>query len=102
MILSRTFTSECGINPDEVGHSDGGSAADHGPDKEVLVTDRLLNPSGCHAGEHHAESHETGADTVMSRAVTSFREIDEIEHVGCEAETVAELFDKHTDVYYWQ
>ena len=38
----------------------------------------------------------------MGCLVLSFREIDQVEHVGREAETVAELFDEHADVHCQQ
>ena len=53
----------------------------------------LLQPATEHAGQHHAERHETGADRVMSCLMLSARDVDHVKHVGRETEAVAELLD---------
>ncbi len=65
----------------------------------MAVADCFLQPSGGHAGEHHAKSHKAGADGVVGGLVLAFREINQVKHIGCKAEAVAELLNKHADVY---
>lgn len=93
------FFAEIRVDFEQVGHSDCGGTTDHGPDEKILIPDGFLYPSCCHSGKHHPKSHKTGADTIMGCAVFPFREINEIKHVGCEAEPIAELLDEHADVY---
>lgn len=94
------FLSEFGVDFYEISDTYCGDAAYHCPDKEILIAYCFLDPAGCHSRQHHAESHEAGADTVVGRAVSSFGKIYKIEHIGGETESIAELFDKHADVHY--
>ena len=65
----------------------------------MAVADGLLKPAGGHARKHHAESHESGAYGIMRGLVLAVAEIDKVEHIGRETESVAELLDEHTQVY---
>ena len=80
------------------GDEEGGEGAGHDPEEEVAVADGFLDVAGDHAGEHHAEGHEGGADGVVGGLVGTVGEVDEEEHVGGEAEAVAELFDEDAGI----
>ena len=84
------------------GHDKRDRCAYHDPYKKQAVAEEFLNPSGHHAGNHHAQRHESRTDGIMGGLVLSFREMDEIKHIGCKAESVSELFDKDTAVYQEQ
>ena len=92
------FAAEGGGDLDEGGNGNRDDAASHHPPEKVDITHRFLEPSGGHAGEHHAESHEAGAYRIVGRAERAFTEVDEIEHIGREAESVTELLDEDTGI----
>ena len=66
--------------------------------KKWRLADELLQPSGHHARQHHSQGHEARADGVVGRAVLALREVDEVEHVGREAKSVAKLLDEDAGV----
>lgn len=92
------FAAEGGGDLDEGGNGNRDDAASHHPPEEVDITHRFLEPSGSHAGKHHAESHEAGAYRIVGRAERAFTKVDEIEHIGREAESVTKLLDKYTGI----
>lgn len=53
------------VGSDACGDGDCRYAAYHDPPEESLIAELLLNPSGRHPGNHHAESHEAGADGIV-------------------------------------
>ena len=64
----------------------------------MLISQKLLHPSGYHAGKHHAQCHKCCTDGVMCRTVTSPGKINEIQHVCREPKSIAKLFDKNADI----
>ena len=56
------------------------------------------HPTGNHTRNHHAQGLHGGADAEDGGTALALREIDEVEHVGGEAEAVAELFDEDAEV----
>ena len=73
------------------GNGLGGKEA--GEEEEVPVADEFLYPAGHHAGEHHAECHEAGAEGVVGSLLLACAE--EHHEVGEDGETkaVAQLLD---------
>ena len=67
MLLFFVFNllAKVGINLNEEANKNCGGTANHGPHEEVAIADGLLEPSGAHAGEHHAEGHEACTDGVV-------------------------------------
>ena len=61
-----------------------------------MVADQFLDIARDHAGEHHAEGHESGANGVVGGLLRAFTEEHHEVGEGGEAETVAELFDSDT------
>ena len=96
------FQTEFGVDFHECTYSDCCHAAYYGPDEEVTVADSLLQPAGSHSGQHHAKCHEAGANCVVRRLVFAFGEVNEIEHVGSEPESIAKLLDEYADMDYQQ
>ena len=58
------------------------------------------HPTGDHAWKHHAERLHGCEDAENGGTALALREIDEVEHIGCETETVAKLLNENTEVYY--
>ena len=46
--------------------------------KEVCVSEMFLYPSGRHTGNHHAQCHKSGSDSIVRRFVFTFRYINQI------------------------
>lgn len=86
MNLQQSRDSECG------------DATYHNPNKKVVVSQVLLQPSGSHSRNHHAKCHKSGTDGIVCRLVLAVGKVNEVEHVGCESETVSELFDEDANV----
>ena len=86
MNLQQSRDSECG------------DATYHNPNKKVVVSQVLLQPSGSHSRNHHAKRHKSGTDGIVCRLVLAVGKVNEVEHVGCESETVSELFDEDANV----
>jgi N-acetyl-anhydromuramyl-L-alanine amidase AmpD len=53
------------VNPEQGGHHQRRQRGEADPDEKVRITDVILDPTGGHAGQHHAQRHETRADGVM-------------------------------------
>lgn len=87
-----------GADFDKGTHGDGGDTANHHPVEEMFVPDELLQPTGRHARQHHAQGHEGRTDGIVGGLMLSVGEIDEVEHVGGESEPVSELFDEDAEV----
>lgn len=64
----------------------------------MVVSQVLLQPSGSHSRNHHAKCHKSGTDGIVCRLVFAVGKVNEVEHVGCESETVSELFDEDANV----
>ena len=77
------------------GHKDSHKAADHYEDEEACIAHSLLQISCNHPREHHAQGHEGRTQRIMCRLELALREEDEVEHIGCEAEAIAELVESH-------
>ena len=92
------FLAKLRVDLDEEADDKRCRAAEDRPEEEVAVADELLQPSGHHARQHHSQGHEARADGVVGRAVLALREIDEVEHVGREAKSVAKLLDEDAGV----
>ena len=65
----------------------------------MLITDHLLDPTGNHAGHHHAQRHEARTDGVMRSLIFPFREENQVHGVSRETEAIAELLDRHAGVH---
>ena len=50
------------VNLQQGGRTESSQCANHDPDEESLVAHHFLQPACGHARNHHAESHEGGAD----------------------------------------
>ena len=72
----------------------GGTAQYHHPE-EAGIAEPFLEIPGHHAWQHHAQGHESRAEGIVRCLEFTLGEIYQIEHVGSEAEAVAELFHKH-------
>ncbi len=70
----------------------GKAAGNHQPE-EAGVAQRLLQIAGKHARYHHAERHEGGADGIVRGLELAFGEVHHVEHIGGEAEAIAELVE---------
>ena len=92
------FLAVGGVYLDEGRDGEGDEAAEHDPPEEMEVAQVVCHPAGNHAWNHHAQGLHGGADAEDGGAALTLREIDEVEHVGGEAEAVAELFDEDTEV----
>ena len=92
------FLAVGGVYLDEGRDGEGDEAAEHDPPEEMEVAQVVCHPAGNHAWNHHAQGLHGGADAEDGGAALTLREIDEVEHIGCEAEAVAELFDEDTEV----
>ena len=68
-------------------------ATDDNHPEEIDVTNCFLDITCKHAGNHHAQCHEGGADGIVRGFEFTFGEVHHIEHVGCETEAVAELLN---------
>src|SRR5438128_2197906 len=97
-LLRGSLFAEFGVEGDEGGDEEAGDGGEHDPDEEMLVTDNILKPAAEHAGKHHAEGHETGANGVVGGLVLAAGDVDHIEHVGGEPEAVTELLDGDAEV----
>lgn len=76
-----SFHAEVGSYVDALHGDEGGHTAQHYPPEEVDVAgravaaedvhgvERVVNPSGRHPGNHHSQSHEGGAESVVRRLV---------------------------------
>lgn len=92
------FLSKFGMNLQQSRDSECGDATYHNPNKKVVVSQVLLQPSGSHSRNHHAKRHKSGTDGIVCRLVLAVGKVNEVEHVGCESETVSELFDEDANV----
>ena len=90
---SAFFTKQ-GVDAEQGRSAERREAAGRHPEEEGAVAHPLLEHAGHHAREHHPEGHEGGADGVVGRLRRTAGVVDEIEHVGREAEAVAELLDE--------
>lgn len=77
-------------------------AADHCPYKEWAIADQFFKPSGRHAREHHSQRHYAGGYGIVGCASPSLCKVDEIKHIGCRSEAIAELLDQHADIDHQQ
>ena len=93
------FFPEAGRHLNEGGNCNRHNAAYHHPPEESEVAELLLYPSGHHARQHHAKGHEAGAYGIMCRAQFTLAVINEIKHIGTEAESVAKLLDAYAGTY---
>lgn len=78
----------------------GHTACNHHPE-EVDVANGFLYVSSKHAWYHHAQCHESGANSVVRCLKLALREIYHIEHIGRETKAVAKLLNSNsnTDIY---
>ena len=53
----------------------------------------------CHAGEHHAESHEGRADGIVRGLVRTLGKVHHEQHEGCETKAVCKLLKNETAEY---
>lgn len=88
------FFTKRGVDAEQSRSAERGKAASRHPEEEGAVAHPLLEHAGRHAREHHPEGHEGGADGVVGRLRRTAGVVDEIEHVGREAEAVAKLLDE--------
>ena len=63
-----------------------------------MVANALLQGTGKETRNHHREGHEGRAKRIVGRLVLALAVINKVEHIGREAEAVAELFEEDTDV----
>lgn len=78
------------------GRNKEGDAAKHGgDDEEIEVAREFLQRTTHQTGQHHAQRHEAGSKGVVRRGVLAARKLQQVDHIGCEAETVAELLQEH-------
>ena len=75
----------------EGGHKEGNAAKHGGDDEEIKIAREFLQRAAHQTGEHHAQSHEAGGEGVVRRGVLAARELQQVNHIGGEAEAVAEL-----------
>ena len=73
-----------------------GNGRQHHPFKKEPVAEVFLQPAAPHAGKHHAQRHETGADGVVRGSMLPARDVNHVKHIGGEPESVAELLHRHT------
>lgn len=92
------FLSELRVYLDIGGDDEGDGAEEHDDEEEVAIAHPLLQGTGEESGDHHRQRHEGGAEGVMARLVVALAVVDEIEHVGCEAEAIAKLFEEDAEV----
>ena len=76
-------------------HKEGDAAKYGGDDEEIEIAREFLQRTAHQTGQHHAQSHEAGGEGVVRRGVLAARKLQEVDHVGGEAETVAELLQEH-------
>ena len=82
------------------GRNKEGDAAKHGgDDEEIEVAREFLQHAAHQAGQHHAQGHEAGGKGVVRRGVLAACKLQQVDHIGCEAEAVAELLQKHECAY---
>ena len=79
------------------GDGEGGEAGCHDHPEETGVAEPFLKVAGDHAGKHHAEGHEGGADGIVGSLEFAFGEMHHVEHVGGETEAIAELLDEDAE-----
>ena len=63
---SSLFSPEVGGDFDEIHDKEREGADCHDQNKEIEISHHVLQIAGYHAGEHHAESHKSGAECVMA------------------------------------
>lgn len=76
------------------GYDDRGYRRCEYGDEERLVAEHFLDLTADHAGEHHVEAHQRGAESVMRRAVWAGGDL--LHHVDDQshrAEAPEEFFD---------
>ena len=90
----------------EEGHGEGCYTTCNYHPEEVLVTNSFLYVTCYQTRENHAESHETGADSIVRSLELTLREEHHIHHISGEAEAIAELLNcnSDSDIYHvgWQ
>src|SRR5690606_23652412 len=97
--LCHIAPAELPVQGNQHHNEERGNRRSQSPDEELLVSEEFLQPTTEHAGEHHAKRHEPRADRVMRRAVWTPRNVDHIEQVSRETESVTELLDANCDAY---
>ena len=58
----------------------------------------VLQPAGKHTGQHHAQCHKSGTNSVMCRFVLSIGKINQVKHVSSKTKTVSKLLDRHSSI----
>jgi len=96
----RAFPSERRVYFKQSGNKGCNERTNHNKDKKASVPHLLLNPASHHARQHHAKSHQSGAESIDRRTALTTREVYQIKHISGKTEAVAELLNKDTSVYH--
>src|SRR5579871_3656272 len=91
--LGMVLPSESGFDSYQRGGEKARNGGQQHPEKEMRVTQLLLQPAAGHSRQQCAQRHEGGADGVMRGLMASARDVKQVKHVSREAKAVAELFD---------
>ena len=86
------FSSKFCVQRNQCRHDKSGDGCEHDPDEKIPVAQVFLQRTAPRAGQHCSQCHKAGADRVVSCLMLPAGDIDHVEHVGGEAETVTELF----------
>ena len=70
--------------------------------KEVFISNVILQPTGSHTRKHHAKRHECGTYCIMCSFMFTLRVINKEKHISCKAKPVAKLFNEHTNINNYQ
>ena len=98
IFVSTRLLPELRVNFQQRNCYDRNDAANHQPDKEMIVSQQFLQPSSEHAGYHHAQRHETCTNGIMRCFVAPIGKVYQIEHVSGEAKAVTELLNNYADI----
>ena len=68
----------------------------HDPKEKERIPYLFFQPTGPHAGKHHTQCHETGAERIVGSLVFALTELHHKKSEGGKPKTIAQLFDGHT------
>ena len=87
-----------GIDIEERSHGEGQQTTQHDDDEEHSVAHGLRQSARKESGKHHRKGHEACAQSIVRGFVLPLTEINHKEHIGTEAETVAEILEEHARI----
>nr|GEU28129.1 hypothetical protein [Tanacetum cinerariifolium] len=82
--------------PQRAGHQERRDGGCHHQPEVMHIAERLLQVAADHAGHHHAQPHQTGAERVVRGAVFTGRQLlHQINHEAHRTEAIEEFFNGH-------